>query len=763
MASVGKITRFFIVAALLISFINGKPSFSVMADGGSQIFLPAVYQDYYAGPMPPEYYIDSHNGPTGGTVTSVKFVDSQPGVVYAASWGAGVFKSTNSGRTWDYANQGLTNGRIYSVAVDPTNPNIVYAGTFGDGVFKSTDGGATWTQTGQLNTGAVVYALAVNPLNPNVIFAGTRGDHGPTTKYCYGNDSGGFPVYDYGGGVYRSKDGGKTWSKMDGGIACGFVYGLTIGSNGSGGVIIYVATHQVGILKSVDGGDTFNYANLWLGDKSTRSIAVDPNSPNIVYVSTWHTEGVAVSQDYGDHWSSLNKGIQNQRVVEVSVDGNGTRYALLWGIGLFRLPAGNTVWSSTGAQGYNGYDMAINPSDSRNILFGLQMQGVFASFDSGSTWGSSNYGMNNVDINSLSYGPLPFSTLYAGSGSLGVLKSADGGISWQAARNGLPLGGDGYYYPIYAVAVDPVNPDIMYAGTSNNGVYKSDNGGASWKSYSLGFPVEVNELNQEVDSSPFIPHPQVSDPYFLGEQNIEQNSIQTPVSGAVDGRTVLSLAIDPTNPSIIYAGTGLGVLKSTDGASSWRRSGFYSQNVFAIAIDPQNSSMIYAGTVDGVYLSINGGKSWDQIGLKGIMVYSVAVDPTNKAVVYAGTATQGIFTTYDGGDNWFQNNLGLGDLHIYSVIVDPTQPLFQYAGTAGGFYRSTKGGSRWELIKLSSYFGYIDPVCISSNSPKYLNLGTNSGTITVRFYDELPVYSHFLFLPEVMTQLPTLPFSYPAP
>ena len=93
------------------------------------VYIPAVWTSITA--------TWQHNGREGGTVTSLVTVPSQPGVIYAGSWGSGVYKSLDGGTTWNLANFGLTNGFVYSLAVDPTNPNILYAGTFYGGVFNS--------------------------------------------------------------------------------------------------------------------------------------------------------------------------------------------------------------------------------------------------------------------------------------------------------------------------------------------------------------------------------------------------------------------------------------------------------------------------------------------------------------------------------------------------------------------------------------------------------------------------------------------------
>ena len=125
---------------------------------------------------------------------------SNPNILYAGTFGAGVFKSTDGGAHWTTLNTGLTDTRVSSLAIDPSNPNILYAGTPGVGVFKSTDGGGHWIDVGLANT--EVYALAIDPSNPNILYAGT-----------------------FDAGVFKSTDGGGDWDKRGAGQHGGFIPG----------------------------------------------------------------------------------------------------------------------------------------------------------------------------------------------------------------------------------------------------------------------------------------------------------------------------------------------------------------------------------------------------------------------------------------------------------------------------------------------------------------------------------------------------------
>ncbi|MCL4560970.1 MAG: hypothetical protein M1281_10185 [Chloroflexi bacterium] len=751
------VVNYMVALALLVSAVNVQPPLAASAEGGGPIFLPAVFADYYAGPWPPQYYSIIHHGPEGGTVTSLAESTIRQGVVYAGSWGAGVFISYNDGVSWNFANQGLTNPYIYSLALDPTDPNVLYAGTFRDGVFKSIDGGTTWNPTGPgLNNSAVVYALAISPKNPDVIFAGTRGDSTTyNTTFCNGYDSAGIAIFDGGGGVYRSTNGGGTWSKVDGGEACGYVYGLAIDPQNSNN--IYVATHQVGVLKSVDGGTSFVRVNKGLTDRSTRSIIVDPDHPATLYVATWHDEGVAVSYNSGGNWSAFNSGISREPVIRLDLDpASGNRYALVWGHGLYRLAKGASTWIATGAGGYSPYDMAISKIDSSRLLFGLSNQGVYLSANYGDSWAPSNSGLYNVDMNTLLVDPFSPSTLYAGTGALGVYKSGDNGFTWVPMRDGLPGNTNGSYVSIASMAADPAHPGEFYAGTNGSGIYKTTDGGTSWEWTNVGLSSTSTDLEQQDTTSPPLPHPQVVDPFFLDDAG--QATIQSPINPAVGPWTIPALAIDPSDPAIVYAGSGKGLYKTTNHGASWVSSGLTGQAVFSLAINPQDPAMLYAGTPDGIYQTFTGGSIWYPVGLAGNLIYSLALDPSQPDILYAGTSAQGIFRSNDGGLTWLSDNQGLADSCVYSVVVDPAQPLFQYAATAGGFFRSTKGGTSWEPVQMDPFFTYVDPVAANPSTPEILYLGTNAGTVVVRFYDQ-PLKN--IFLPQILAQTQRAFYPYP--
>jgi hypothetical protein len=216
-------------------------------------------------------------------------------------------------------------------------------------------------------------------------------------------------------------------------------------------------------------------------------------------------------------------------------------------------------------------------------------------------------------------------------------------------------------------------------------------------------------------------------------------------SGAT-GIKVISLALDPAHPDIVYAGTagdegvfkrnscdgywqskglrnlgttvlavaanghvyagtwGYGVRRSTNGGSSWTPAGLDGKRIRSIIAHPTNSQVIYAGTVDeGIYKTNSGGTSWQDVthNLGSRNIAALAINPSNAQVVYAGTADGGVYRSGDGGGTWVERNNGLSDSRIWALAINPNSPQVVYAATTGGVYKSSNGGGSWAAMDLN--------------------------------------------------------------
>lgn len=243
---------------------------------------------------------------------------------------------------------------------------------------------------------------------------------------------------------------------------------------------------------------------------------------------------------------------------------------------------------------------------------------LFRSTDGGATWAPTGLpapsGIGGVF--GLVIDPTPVAdpqtqrTLYVATfGGAGIYKSTDSGSTFSAntANNGL---GNEFVIAL-GLHVTPPNVHVLYASTSFAGVYKSTDGGASWTAVNTGLPT-------------------------------------TPGGFSI----IESLAIEPTNPNIVYAGTGGGVYRTSDGGVTWNaaNTGLTDLQVISVVIDPATFSTIYAGTIaqdqsGGVFKSTNGGNTWSPLndGLTNKHVHSLAADPANPGRLYVGTSDDGVF------------------------------------------------------------------------------------------------------------------------
>ena len=256
-----------------------------------------------------------------------------------------------------------------------------------------------------MNTGLsypYVYSLAIDPVTPSTLYAGT-----------------------YGGGVFKSVDGGSSWSAINTGLSNTNVYSLAIDPFVPS--TLYAGTIGGGVFKSVDGGSNWSAINTGLSNPYVCSLAIDPVTPSTLYAGT--NGGVFKSVDGGSSWSAMNTGLSN-----------------------------TYVWS-----------LAIDPVTPSTLYAGTNGGGVFKSVDGGSSWSAINTGLSNPYVMSLAIDPVTPSTLYAGTNGGGVFKSVDGGSSWSAMNTGLSN------LTVLSLAIDPVTPAMLYAGTNGNGAFEFSN------------------------------------------------------------------------------------------------------------------------------------------------------------------------------------------------------------------------------------------------------------------------------------------------
>ena len=309
------------------------------------------------------------------------------------------------------------------------------------------------------------------------------------------------------------------------------------------------------------------------------------------------------------------------------------------------------------------------------VLYAATSSGVFKTTDGGASWTPVNMGLAGIPVFSLAIDPKTPGTVYAGTFGKGVFKSTDAGRHWTPVPGG--FGDD----TVLSFAIDPRDPATLYSGTTASSsstadavfspasaVIKSSNGGLAWAAANAGLPRSI----------------------------------------------VTALAIDPSNPAVLYAGTSTGgVFKTANGGLTWTpaNAGIGTSNISHLVVDPRNANVVYAGiegcsagcsSPAGVFKSTNGGTSWvsASAGLADdLQVVALAIDPEDTQVLYAATRFNGLFKTTNGGVNWIPiNPAPTGTMFAivhFALVVDPASTRTVYAGTFDGVVKTTDGGRTW--------------------------------------------------------------------
>ena len=317
-------------------------------------FLPLVILTGLIFPAFPMWAGDNFwtsNGPTGQKILALAVDPAQPGTLYAGTYGAGVFKSTDSGGTWTAVNAGLTNLYVFVLAVNPFSSATLYAGTHGGGVFKSTDSGSTWTAVNSGLTDLSVFNFAIDPATPRTLYAGTA------TL-----------------GVFKSTDSGGTWAAVNIGLSSPYIDALAI--DPSTPTTLYAGTLGPQVYKSTDSGAKWAATgagpNDYWGYGSAYALAINPATPATLYAGTDY--GLFKSTDGGESWTDPSTDL--------------TSVAL---------------------------SLAVDPASPATIYAGTSGGGVFKSTNAGDTWTPFNAGLGDSHVNALAVDPSTPSRIYAGT------------------------------------------------------------------------------------------------------------------------------------------------------------------------------------------------------------------------------------------------------------------------------------------------------------------------------------------------------------
>jgi photosystem II stability/assembly factor-like uncharacterized protein len=555
-----------------------------------------------------------------GHFTSLAVDPVTPTTIYATQRDLAVIRSTDGGKTWWKLFRGdYPLYYIDKVETDPFVHNTVYAISY-TGFFKSTDGGEDWDWLDISES--ICGVVALDPTTQDTLYAST----------CVWGDN---EI----AGIVKSVDGGKSWNQVAEGLGTDCMNGCKLVLLRADPTIpgtIYAGTIDGRIYKSTDGGESWqNISGVWpvqeVFSKIT-AIAISPEDSDQIFVGT--PSGVFRSTDGGENWGAKNHGMNAHLITAMVIDpvDNSTLYVGTREAGAFKSTDGGTNWRSInrGASWFYITALAIDPEDT-NTLYGGDVIGSFhKTTDGGDNWNMLRDGYRGGGLCCPTWGleflPSPASArtgafaLYE-YGITGLSRTLDGANTWVFLD---PDPNDS----ILALAVDPKTPSTLYALGSGPG-YKSIDGGLTW-----------HHLDQ-------LPRPLYYRPPFA------------------------AVEIDPGTPTTLYVSGPYedspgGIYKSTDGGESWNlaSAGIASPLVFDLAINPAQPSIIYAAAESGVYKSVNGGIDWYDIGrgMSDFIAVELQIDPIDPNVVYAATRGGGVLKSRQ------------SDVQLYLPVIATYQP-----------------------------------------------------------------------------------------
>ncbi len=694
-----KINRILIPIFILGSLIVASQSQQIGQAIANKIqYLPLISQD-------PSGWI----GPYAGTIVSMAIDPTNAQVVYAGTFGSGVFKSLDGGTTWHSTNQGLTNPYIYSLAIDPKQPLNIYAGTYHSQIYKSEDGGVTWNWSGSgMQEQAIVYDIAVDPFSPSIVYAATRGKSNNNNP-------------PWNGVLYRSEDAGLTWESslenLGGPDIQDWVYSVIVNPNAHNEIL--AAAHESGPYRSNNFGEHWSPMNNGVKDFSGRSIAIgqQPDSSLTLYYGVWHKDSVYKSIDGGSSWLPANQGISYEHVYRIALDPVNINNVFLatFKSGILKSTDGGNSWQTGGLPLDQIYSLVINPFATKQMLAGTAGDGVYQTWDGGENWSHSSTGINNATITSAVVLPANPATIVVSILGGGVYQSNDRGRTWIEMNDGLTN------LSVFDLVKDPINPGVLYALTNEGGLFKNDlNGDRGWVLTGAGIPMTSMIQEAYPADNPFA---------TLSMQEAATEPAELPSTSTSTYITLMKMAYAPSNPQIAYLATGgMGVYRSGDGGQTWLAAGLHTNTVNDIAIDVANPSLVYAissatGTetyTGTMQISIDGGSTWSAAN-SAMNFYSLVASPAEAGVLYAGTG-KGIYRYQSGV--W--SSLGLAERIITALKLDADHPNIIIAGTDSGAYYSNDGGKTWKIVDNSLTGQTIESIIQDTGSPNLVFFGTQT-------------------------------------
>ncbi len=647
----------------------------------------------------------------GGRVDDLAVLESNPAVFYVGTATGGLWKTVNNGTTWDVLFDDLDDAvSIGDIAINPNDANTVWVGTgennnrqsgsWGNGVYKSTDGGRTWKNVGLPNSKHIA-RIIVDPVDHDIVYVAALGS-----------------LWGAGGerGVYKTTDGGLTWARI---LHVDDDTGATeLVMDPLNNKVIYAATYQrrratwgfngggpgSAMWKSSDAGRTWTKLTQGVPAGHLGRIGMDVyrSNPNILYARIEHASesGTYRSDDAGLSWRKMsNTNPRPMYFSQVRIDPNNDLRIYVLGVQIHISDDGGKTFIENGVLHSDHHAMWINPKNSNHIIDGTD-GGIGISWDKGATWEA----VYNMDLGQFYHVTYDMETPYNVCGGLQDNYTWCGPTAVRS-RTGIANdqwfqihGGDGF-----EAQIDPTNSRIIYAESQDGNISRIDRISNERKSI-RPLPARGDTPLRWNWNTPILMSPHDPATIYVGANRVFKSTDR--------GQSWTAISPDLTEATDREGLTLMGVtakeftIAKNDGVQTYG-------NIVQLVESPKQAGVLYAGTDDGQVHMTKDGTTWTNITGKfpGVPKNSYVSRLTASAhevnVVYAtfdnhrandmGTY---VYASVDGGNNFRSIGEGISKGHAVTAMAeDPKNPNVLYTGTEFGIFVSPDRGGKWTRIK----------------------------------------------------------------